>query len=424
MLISPRSCRSELVPAFVRLLRDSEAEVRGAAGGKVAQFCSLLGANESCVIAVLPCVKELASDSNQFVRASLASVVMELAPMLGKAATIEHLLPVFLALLKDDFPEVRLNIISKLDQVRLGHTSLDPPPPLSPQLLPPLASVVMELASMLGKAATIEHLLPVFLALLKGDFPEVRLKIISKLDQMRLGHTSLDPPPLSPQLLPPLASVVMKLTSMLGKAATIEHLLPVFLALLKGDFPEVRLNIISKLDQMRLGHTSLDSPPPSPQLLPPLASVVMELAFMLGKAATIEHLLPVFLALLKGDFPEVRLKIISKLGQMRLGHTSLDPPPPPPSPQLLPPLASVVMELAFMLGKAATIEHLLPVFLALLKGDFPEVRLNIISKLDQVRLGHTSLDFPPSHSLSPCPYAEQGCHHRAPAACVPGSAEG
>lgn len=85
----------------------------------MAQFCSLLGANESCVVAVLPCVKELAADSNQFVRASLASVVMELAPMLGKAATIEHLLPVFLALLKDDFPDVRLNIISKLDQVSI-----------------------------------------------------------------------------------------------------------------------------------------------------------------------------------------------------------------------------------------------------------------------------------------------------------------
>lgn len=37
----------------------------------------------------------------------------------GKAATIEHLLPVFLALLKDDYPDVRLNIISKLEQVSL-----------------------------------------------------------------------------------------------------------------------------------------------------------------------------------------------------------------------------------------------------------------------------------------------------------------
>lgn len=32
-------------------------------------------------------------------------------------ATIEQLLPIFLYLLKDEFPDVRLNIISKLDQV-------------------------------------------------------------------------------------------------------------------------------------------------------------------------------------------------------------------------------------------------------------------------------------------------------------------
>ncbi len=53
----------------------------------------------------------------QYVRTSLAGVVMEVAPLLGKAATIEHLLPVFLALLKDDYPDVRLNIIDKLEQV-------------------------------------------------------------------------------------------------------------------------------------------------------------------------------------------------------------------------------------------------------------------------------------------------------------------
>lgn len=74
-------------------------------------------------------MKELANDSSQFVRAALAGVVMELAPQLGKQATIEHLLPVFLALLKDPFPDVRLNVISKLDQVRAcvwggGHRSL------------------------------------------------------------------------------------------------------------------------------------------------------------------------------------------------------------------------------------------------------------------------------------------------------------
>jgi hypothetical protein len=37
-------------------------------------------------------------------------------------ATIEQLLPIFLSLLKDEFPDVRLNIISKLDQVNQVST--------------------------------------------------------------------------------------------------------------------------------------------------------------------------------------------------------------------------------------------------------------------------------------------------------------
>ena len=36
-------------------------------------------------------------------------------------STIDYLLPLFLQLLKDDFPEVRLNIISRLDQVNNGE---------------------------------------------------------------------------------------------------------------------------------------------------------------------------------------------------------------------------------------------------------------------------------------------------------------
>ena len=47
-----------------------------------------------------------------------------LSPLIGKDATIEHLLPLFLQLLKDEFPEVRLNIISKLETVNNGKPEL------------------------------------------------------------------------------------------------------------------------------------------------------------------------------------------------------------------------------------------------------------------------------------------------------------
>ena len=100
----------------MRLLRDSEAEVRVAAAGKVSAFSKFL-LPVQIVQHVIPCVRELSMDSSQYVRAALASVVMELAPVLGKQNTIDHLVPVFLTLLKDVYPDVRLNVISKLDQV-------------------------------------------------------------------------------------------------------------------------------------------------------------------------------------------------------------------------------------------------------------------------------------------------------------------
>lgn len=66
---------------------------------------------------VLPSVKQLVSDKSEHVRAALAAEIMGLAPILEKDNTIKYLLPLFLQLLKDEYPDVRLNIISKLDLV-------------------------------------------------------------------------------------------------------------------------------------------------------------------------------------------------------------------------------------------------------------------------------------------------------------------
>lgn len=48
--------RSDLVPAYVCLLRDNEAEVRIAAAGKVTKFCRILN-SELAIHNILPCVK-------------------------------------------------------------------------------------------------------------------------------------------------------------------------------------------------------------------------------------------------------------------------------------------------------------------------------------------------------------------------------
>jgi len=134
--LGPSVTQQDLVPAFVRLLRDNEQEVRTAAAFKVTGVCERLtgvsgaeGGPKAAAGApdgprlrlvlehVMPCVADLCRDSSQHVRAAMASVVMGLAPILGKAHTINQLLPLVLHLLRDEYPEVRLNVISRLHAV-------------------------------------------------------------------------------------------------------------------------------------------------------------------------------------------------------------------------------------------------------------------------------------------------------------------
>jgi serine/threonine-protein phosphatase 2A regulatory subunit A len=85
---------------------------------------------------IMGSIEDLVSDTSQHVRAALGTQISGLAPILGKQEyvslceqgldsnfplrTIDHLLPMFLQMLKDEFPEVRLHIISKLELVNQG----------------------------------------------------------------------------------------------------------------------------------------------------------------------------------------------------------------------------------------------------------------------------------------------------------------
>ncbi|KAL7269783.1 protein phosphatase 2A structural subunit [Rhizina undulata] len=108
--------RRDLVPAFVKLLKDTEAEVRTAIAGQIPGFCGILD-RQTLLDEIMGSVEDLVSDASQHVRAAFATQISGLAPILGKDETIAHLLPMFLQMLKDEFPDVRLHIISKLELV-------------------------------------------------------------------------------------------------------------------------------------------------------------------------------------------------------------------------------------------------------------------------------------------------------------------
>lgn len=110
----------DLIGLYTNLLKDCEGEVRDVAAAKLQSFCNALpeeGRKEGIINEILPVVKPLTTDTNQHVKIALALVVMGLAPLLGPESTVENLLPIFLSMLRDDTPEVRLNIISSLDKV-------------------------------------------------------------------------------------------------------------------------------------------------------------------------------------------------------------------------------------------------------------------------------------------------------------------
>lgn len=132
-----------LVPAYEKLLQDPEAEVRTAAtfnlahvahcnsratvppppppqtrqegsGGSIHQLTASANARVSVAERLVKRVTSLTEDDSEHVRAALAMVATELAPVLGKDATITYLVPPVLLLLRDAASEVRLNLISSL----------------------------------------------------------------------------------------------------------------------------------------------------------------------------------------------------------------------------------------------------------------------------------------------------------------------
>uniref|UniRef100_A0A0D3CD66 Phosphatase PP2A regulatory subunit A/Splicing factor 3B subunit 1-like HEAT repeat domain-containing protein n=1 Tax=Brassica oleracea var. oleracea TaxID=109376 RepID=A0A0D3CD66_BRAOL len=189
---------TDLVPAYVRLLRDNEAEVRIAAAGKVTKFCQLL--NPDLVIQhILRCVKysdcRTSSEGYQNNENASRSGLHFVSSRHGNASDLgASLWQVALRGVSHDRNASDLSMSLWLDRSgmcvtatsrrRSGEVALELSTDSSQHVRSALASVIMGMAPILGKDSTIEHLLPIFLSLVKDEFPDVRLNIISKLDQV------------------------------------------------------------------------------------------------------------------------------------------------------------------------------------------------------------------------------------------------
>jgi serine/threonine-protein phosphatase 2A regulatory subunit A len=127
-----------LIPAYEKLLQDPEAEVRTAAtfnlalvakgctvqvplpppGGRQpteAEMTNYQGPRVTAAERLVKRVTSLTEDDSEHVRAALGMVATDLAPILGRDSTINHLVPPVLLLLRDAASEVRLNLIASLE---------------------------------------------------------------------------------------------------------------------------------------------------------------------------------------------------------------------------------------------------------------------------------------------------------------------
>lgn len=174
--------KKDLLPAFVKLLTDSEPEVRTAAANKVTavaqRIIELLPSGEGSetglalvVREIVPVVEEMVSDASQHVRSALASNIMGLAPNLATSEAVNTLVDVVMALLKDEVPEVRLNVISRLEKVSFIMSSEK----LSRELLPAVVDLAED-KNWRVRLATMHHI-PLLASQLGRDFFEENAKL-------------------------------------------------------------------------------------------------------------------------------------------------------------------------------------------------------------------------------------------------------
>mmetsp|Transcript_30581 Transcript_30581/g.97616 ORF Transcript_30581/g.97616 Transcript_30581/m.97616 type:complete len:615 (-) Transcript_30581:576-2420(-) len=112
-VFSPELSASAFCASYAALLNDGEPEVRVAACDGLTKKCAAWS-KDQLMEYIVPACRKLVSDEIDYVRRCAALHVTGLAPALGHSASLGHILPLTLALLRDTDPEVRLHVVSNL----------------------------------------------------------------------------------------------------------------------------------------------------------------------------------------------------------------------------------------------------------------------------------------------------------------------
>ncbi|XP_059841239.1 serine/threonine-protein phosphatase 2A 65 kDa regulatory subunit A alpha isoform-like [Hypanus sabinus] len=229
------SAKAKLRQHFGSLCSDNTPTVRQAAASKLAEFAKVLEL-EFLRSDLIPLFTSLASDEQDSVRILTVEACVSVAQLLPQEDREAMVMPTLRKAVEDESWHVRYVVADKFS----------------------------ELQKIMGPEITTNDLVPAFQILLKDCEAEVRAAGANNIKDFceNLPEDCRETVVMS-HILPyvkerlsdtnqhmksALASVIVGLSTILGKDATVEHLLPLILDQLKDKCPEVRLNIISNLD--------------------------------------------------------------------------------------------------------------------------------------------------------------------------------
>ena len=108
--------QNALINSFAKLIVDNEEEVRNLCCTKLELIAEILNKSDK-INKILSQLKQIEKDKTQFVRASLASNLLRICPLIGQEKTNEYIFPIFLNMIKDESHDIRMALIKTLVQL-------------------------------------------------------------------------------------------------------------------------------------------------------------------------------------------------------------------------------------------------------------------------------------------------------------------
>jgi len=272
--VFPAQAVATVVPLYLKLLSDQEVEVRMIAAARIGAVAAVNPTKEF-LETLVPQLEKLTNprQHSEHVRASLAASALGLTAIFGVKLTVDYLINIFLHLIRDESPEVRLKVIGTLGELS-SVVGIDP---LSQSLLPSIKELgkdrqwrvrlaVIEcmplLAQCLGEAEFTKELSGLFMVWLADSVFSVRDAAASTLRKLT---EVLGSPWCEANIVPLLQSLlthknylyrisVMLCTGTMAEVVSAlfmeKNLVPMVLKLAGDPIPNVRFNSAKTIQVM------------------------------------------------------------------------------------------------------------------------------------------------------------------------------